>query len=123
MASSILFSGLLALFFTTSLASNPSPLQDFCVADTNSQVLLNGLNCKDPKMVDANDFSSSRLQTAGNTSNLASVIAIAALSNQNPGVITIGNVVLGSKPQIPSDILVKAFQVDNNVINYIQSKF
>lgn len=52
-----------------------------------------------------------------------SVIAIAALSSQNPGVITIANAVFGSKPQIPSDILVKAFQVDNNVVYYIQSMF
>ena len=52
-----------------------------------------------------------------------SAIAIAALSNQNPGVITIANAVFGFKPHISSDILVKAFQVDNNVINYIQSKF
>ena len=37
MASSILLSGLLALFFTATLASDPSPLQDFCVGDTNSQ--------------------------------------------------------------------------------------
>ena len=37
MASPILLSGLLALFFTAALASDPSPLQDFCVADTNSQ--------------------------------------------------------------------------------------
>ena len=37
MASPILLSGLLALFFTAALASDPSPLQDFCVVDTNSQ--------------------------------------------------------------------------------------
>ena len=49
--------------------------------------------------------------------------AIAVLSSQNPGVITIANSVFGSKPHIPSDILVKAFQVDNNVVNYIQSNF
>ena len=38
------------------------------------------------------------------------VIAIAALSSQNPGVNTIANAVFGSKPHIPSDILMKAFQ-------------
>ncbi|KAL4627859.1 hypothetical protein ACB092_05G195900 [Castanea dentata] len=253
MASSILLSGILALFFTAALASDPSPLQDFCVADTNSQVnicshtrihnihnctcnihILKCLNMErrcektisiyivtysnglhDPKMVDANDFSSSGLQIAGNTSNPAgskvtpmtaaqipglnslgislvridyapwginpphthsrateiltvlegslevgfvtsnpqnrlitkvqqkgdvfvfpiglihyqrnfgngSAVAIAGLSSQNPGVVTIANAVFGSKPHISSEILVKAFQVDNNVINYIQSKF
>ncbi|XP_065619632.1 putative germin-like protein 2-1 [Quercus suber] len=54
---------------------------------------------------------------------IGNVIAIAALSSQNPGVITIANAVFGSKPHIPSDILMKAFQVDNNVISNIQSKF
>ena len=178
-------------------------------------VLLNGLACKDPKIVEASDFSSSELHIAGNTLNPVgsrvtpmtsaqipglnslgislvridyapwsintphtqpcatkilkvlegslevgfvtsnpqnrlitkvlqkgdvfvfpiglihyqrnvgneSAIVIAALSSQNPGVITIANAVFGSKPQIPSDILVKAFQVDNDVVNYIQSKF
>ena len=49
--------------------------------------------------------------------------AIAALSSQNPGVITIANSVFRSKPHIPSDILVKAIQVDKIVVNYIQSNF
>ncbi|KAM4101443.1 hypothetical protein ACB094_05G143700 [Castanea mollissima] len=191
MASPILFFGLLAFVFIAASASDPSPLQDFCVADTNSQVLLNGLACKDPKIVEANDFSSSGLHIAGNTSNSLgnhrtrginppqthphatkiltvlegslevgfvtsnpqnrlitkvlqkgdvfvfaiglvhyqrnvgneSAIVIAALSSQNPGVITIANAVFGSKPQIPNEILVKALQVDNDVVNYIRSKF
>ncbi|KAI3703912.1 hypothetical protein L1987_74108 [Smallanthus sonchifolius] len=50
-------------------------------------------------------------------------IAIAGLSSQNPGVITIANVVFGSNPDIVGDILAKAFQVDINVIYQIQSKF
>ncbi|TVU43132.1 hypothetical protein EJB05_09574, partial [Eragrostis curvula] len=39
-------------------------------------------------------------------------VAIAALSSQNPGAITIANAVFGSKPPIADDILAKAFQVD-----------
>jgi len=50
-------------------------------------------------------------------------VAIAALSSQNPGVITIANAVFGSNPDIAADILAKAFQVDVNVVNQIQSKF
>lgn len=50
-------------------------------------------------------------------------IAIAALSSQNPGVITIANAVFGSKPDIATDILVKAFQVDKSVVANIRSKF
>ncbi|CAN4109095.1 unnamed protein product [Withania somnifera] len=50
-------------------------------------------------------------------------VAIAALSNQNPGVISIANAVFGSEPAISSDILAKAFQVDETVVAQIQSKF
>ena len=50
-------------------------------------------------------------------------VAIAALSSQNPGVITIANAIFGSNPDIAGDILAKAFQVDINVIYQIQSKF
>ncbi|KAL1313212.1 hypothetical protein HN51_039797 [Arachis hypogaea] len=49
--------------------------------------------------------------------------AIAGLSSQNPGVITIANAVFGSTPPISPEILAKAFQVDNNVINYLQKQF
>jgi len=50
-------------------------------------------------------------------------VAIAALSNQNPGVITIGNAVFGSTPDIDIDVLVKAFHLDKTTIGYLQSKF
>ncbi|CAN0900007.1 Putative germin-like protein 2-1 [Linum grandiflorum] len=50
-------------------------------------------------------------------------VAIAGLSSQNPGVITIANAVFGTKPDISSDILSKAFQVDKNVVQTLQSKF
>ncbi|KAI3854483.1 hypothetical protein MKX03_003298 [Papaver bracteatum] len=50
-------------------------------------------------------------------------VAIAALSSQNPGVITIANAVFGSKAPINDDILAKAFQVDKKVVDYLQSQF
>ena len=50
-------------------------------------------------------------------------VAIAALSSQNPGAITITNAVFGSKPNIPSDVLAKAFQLDNSLVIQLQSKF
>ncbi|XP_031127751.1 germin-like protein 12-1 [Ipomoea triloba] len=50
-------------------------------------------------------------------------IAFAGLSSQNPGVITIANAVFGSDPPISPNVLTKAFQVDKNVINYLQSQF
>ena len=50
-------------------------------------------------------------------------VAIAALSSQNPGVITIANAVFGSTPGIATDLLAKAFQADSGIISQIQSKF
>ncbi|MBC2899430.1 hypothetical protein CFC21_112270 [Triticum aestivum] len=50
-------------------------------------------------------------------------VAIAALSSKNPGVITVANAVLGSKPSISDDILAKAFQVDKNIVDNIQAQF
>ena len=50
-------------------------------------------------------------------------VAIAALSSQNPGVITIANAVFGSKPPISDEVLAKAFQVDKNIVDYLQKQF
>ncbi|XP_062083270.1 germin-like protein subfamily 1 member 20 [Humulus lupulus] len=50
-------------------------------------------------------------------------VAFAGLSSQNAGVITIANTVFGSNPAINPDILARAFQVDKNVINYLQKQF
>ncbi|XP_071729470.1 putative germin-like protein 2-1 [Rutidosis leptorrhynchoides] len=205
----------LALVFYMAMASDDNPIQDFCVADINSQVLVNGKTCKDPSLVQADDFYLSGLHVKGNTSNAlgfgvtpvsvtqlaglntlgismaridyapfginpphthprateilnvvkgslevgfvtsnpenrhitkilkrgdvfvfpknlvhyqrnvgkVNAIAIVALSSQNPGVITIGNAVFGSKPDISTDILAKAFQTSDDVITNIQMKF
>ncbi|PWA75041.1 germin-like protein 2-1 [Artemisia annua] len=191
MASRFLLVGLLlATCSLVALASDPSPLQDFCVAD-NSKVLVNGFVCKDPNMVKADDFLFRGLDKMRNTTNAVGSnvtadlgismvridyapwgqnaphthprateilvviegsllvgfvtsntdnklftkrlekgdvfvfpeVAIAALSSQNPGVITIANAVFGSNPDISDDILARAFQVDKKVIDEIQSKF
>ncbi|KAK8589620.1 hypothetical protein V6N13_088456 [Hibiscus sabdariffa] len=55
----------------------------------------------------------------GNTN----AVAFAGLSSQNPGVISIANAVFGSNPPINPDLLVKAFQLDKNVVKNLQSKF
>ena len=57
-----------------------------------------------------------------NTGN-TNAVAFAGLSSQNPGVITIANAVFGSEPPINGDVLTKAFQVDKNVVNYLQKQF
>uniref|UniRef100_A0A2N9F334 Germin-like protein n=1 Tax=Fagus sylvatica TaxID=28930 RepID=A0A2N9F334_FAGSY len=50
-------------------------------------------------------------------------LAFAGLSSQNPGVITIANAVFGSTPPINPDVLIKAFQLDKNVVDYLQKQF
>ncbi|XP_030973086.1 germin-like protein subfamily 1 member 7 [Quercus lobata] len=50
-------------------------------------------------------------------------LAFAGLSSQNPGTITIANAVFGSVPPINPDVLIKAFQLDKNVVEYLQKAF
>lgn len=50
-------------------------------------------------------------------------VAISSLGSQNPGRIEIGDTVFGSNPPISPDVLAKAFQVDKNVVNYLQARF
>ncbi|XXG77455.1 hypothetical protein AAC387_Pa08g1602 [Persea americana] len=90
MANQFLMLGPFALTCSLALTSDPSPLQDFCVANTNSQVLLNGLVCKDPKLVQANDFFFAGLHNSGNTSNkLGSAVSPVTVA-QLPGLNTFG---------------------------------
>ncbi|XP_047338688.1 germin-like protein subfamily 1 member 16 [Impatiens glandulifera] len=211
---------ILALVYSLVNASDPSPLQDFCVAidEPKDALFVNGKFCKNPNLVNADDFFFTGLDKPGNTSNplgsavtavnviqlkglntlgisLARIdfapyglnpphthprgtevllvlegsllvgfvtsnipnqknrlftktlyagdvfvfpeglihfqqniaetntIAFAGLSSQNPGTITIANAVFGSDPEISPDVLTKAFQVEKNVIDYLQSQF
>ncbi|WVZ94691.1 hypothetical protein U9M48_040556 [Paspalum notatum var. saurae] len=219
MAASSYFILAVCLAFTASqaIASDPSPLQDFCVADEYSPVKVNGFVCKDPMAVNADDFfKAANLDKPRNTmgskvgSNVTLInvmqlpglntlgislaridyaplgenpphthprateiltvlegtlyvgfvtsnpnklftkelnkgdvfvfpeglihfqfnpvhdkpaVALAALSSQNPGVITIANVVFGSKPPISDDVLAKAFQVGKGTIDWLQAQF
>ncbi|KAJ4754838.1 RmlC-like cupins superfamily protein [Rhynchospora pubera] len=68
----------LALVSSQAFASDPSPLQDFCVAyDMKSDVFVNGLVCKNPKYVKPEDFFFSGLDKAGDTSkNLGSNVTL-----------------------------------------------
>ncbi|KAF8647353.1 hypothetical protein HU200_065387 [Digitaria exilis] len=50
-------------------------------------------------------------------------VALAGLSSQNPGVITVANAVFGSKPSIADEIVAKAFQVDKMTVDRIQAQF
>ncbi|KAJ1279205.1 hypothetical protein BS78_04G137500 [Paspalum vaginatum] len=215
MGSHLLLLALLATACSRAIASDPNFLQDVCVADKTSSVLVNGFACKDTKDVAAEDFFFSGLHKVGNTSNkqgsavtavnvaqipglntmgislvridyapngmnpphthprateiltvlkgslyvgfvtsnpnnkliskvlnegdvfvfpkglvhfqfnygTGNVVALAALSSQNPGVVTIANTVFGSKPSISNNILAKAFQVNAAAVDLIQAQF
>ena len=50
-------------------------------------------------------------------------VVLAALSSQNPGVITIADAVFGSNPPINPDVLAKAFALDQKVVENLQKVF
>jgi quercetin dioxygenase-like cupin family protein len=50
-------------------------------------------------------------------------LAFSGLNSQNPGRITIADIIFGSNPLINADVLTKAFQLDKNVVNYLQKQF
>ncbi|KAJ4702938.1 Germin-like protein subfamily 1 member [Melia azedarach] len=86
----ILVLSLLAITFSLVFAFEPSPLQDFCVADPSGSVRVNGFACMDSKLAQANHFSFSGLHLPGNTSNpLGSRVTPVSVA-QIPGLNTLG---------------------------------
>jgi len=81
-----------ALALSLAYASDPSPLQDFCVAtnDPKNALFVNGRFCKDPKLAKAEDFSLSGLNIPGNTTNLVGSNVTQANVAQIPGLNTLG---------------------------------
>ncbi|KZV19438.1 hypothetical protein F511_08779 [Dorcoceras hygrometricum] len=73
-------------------ASDPSPLQDFCVAvnDSQASVFVNGKICKNPNQVTADDFYFSGLNKPGNTANPVGSRVTPVNVNQIPGLNTLG---------------------------------
>ncbi|KAJ3708346.1 hypothetical protein LUZ61_012051 [Rhynchospora tenuis] len=91
MAPSFLFLPLFALLvISPAFGSDPSQLQDFCVADNSSQVFVNGFVCKNPNVVTVNDFFFSGLDKAGNTNNKLGSSVTAVAANNLPGLNTLG---------------------------------
>ncbi|XP_068657363.1 germin-like protein subfamily T member 2 [Aristolochia californica] len=204
----------LTLAFLSPCHSDPDPLQDFCVADLDSKVLVNGFTCKPASTVTAQDFFFTGLAKQANTSanpfgaNVTSAnvlsfpglntlglsmnrvdyapgglniphshpratelvlvlqgrlfvgfvstgnllfskvvrpgeifvipkglvhfqynvgkgkaLAITVFNSQQPGAVLLSPTLFGSKPTIPGEILAKAFQIDEQLVNDIKSKF
>ncbi|KAG0497574.1 hypothetical protein HPP92_002006 [Vanilla planifolia] len=216
MAVHLLLAIILAFATSHTTATDPTQLQDFCVADNTSNIFINGVVCKNPQEVTEKDFFFPGLNvprstvnqlgsavTAVNVMNLPglntlgislaridyapnggqnpphthprgteilvvlegtlavgfvtsnnnnklfakvlypgdvfvfpqglihfqvnighqSAVALAGLSSQNPGVITIAKAVFGSKPPISDEVLAKAFQLDKDIVDKLQAKF
>ncbi|KAE9593735.1 hypothetical protein Lal_00036448 [Lupinus albus] len=81
---------ILALVLTITTASDPDPLQDFCVADLTSVVKVNGFTCKASSNVNATDFSSNILAKPGATNNTYGSLVTGANVEKVPGLNTLG---------------------------------
>uniref|UniRef100_A0A0E0DN53 Germin-like protein n=1 Tax=Oryza meridionalis TaxID=40149 RepID=A0A0E0DN53_9ORYZ len=72
------------------VAFDPNPLQDFCVADPTSKVRVNGLPCKDPAAVTADDFFFSGVDAPGRGATASRRYGFTAVSVDIPGLNTLG---------------------------------
>ncbi|KAH7543365.1 hypothetical protein FEM48_Zijuj02G0176500 [Ziziphus jujuba var. spinosa] len=89
----LLSSVILALACSFAFASDPDPVQDFCVALNDTKtcgLFVNGKFCKDPKLADAGDFFFSGLDKPGNTSNPVGSNVTPVAVNEIPGLNTLG---------------------------------
>ncbi|TXG64211.1 hypothetical protein EZV62_011205 [Acer yangbiense] len=83
----------LALASSFAFASDPSPLQDFCVAlddHYKNGVFVNGKFCKDPKLVTPDNFFFPGLNNPKNTSNPVGSTVKNVNVVQIPGLNTLG---------------------------------
>ncbi|KAG0601444.1 hypothetical protein M758_11G111400 [Ceratodon purpureus] len=72
------------------MASDPDPLQDFCVADPTTGVVVNGFPCKPSAKVTPWDFWSGVLKNRGITNNPNKSNVTAANVVNFPGLNTLG---------------------------------
>nr|XP_018674079.1 PREDICTED: putative germin-like protein 2-1 isoform X1 [Musa acuminata subsp. malaccensis] len=89
----ILVTALLALVSSLAWASDPSPLQDFCVADYDSngrRVFVNGFACKNPKDATADDFYFTGLDQTASTANRLGANITLVNAARLPGLNTLG---------------------------------
>jgi len=72
-------------------ASDADPIDDFCVANLTSTIILNGLVCRNPATVTGTDFAFTGFEKAGNTANsLGSVVTPGFAGVNYPALNTLG---------------------------------
>ncbi|KAL1191022.1 putative germin-like protein subfamily 1 member 9 [Cardamine amara subsp. amara] len=83
---------LLAITLPLANASDPSPLQDFCVGVNTPAdgVFVNGKFCKDPKLATVDDFFFPGLNQAGTPNPKTGSTVTAVNVNNLPGLNTLG---------------------------------
>ncbi|KAB1206455.1 Germin-like protein subfamily 1 member 13 [Morella rubra] len=81
---------LFALACSLAFASDPNPLQDFCVATKDSNEFVNGKFCNNPKDAKADDFFFSGLDKPGDTSNKQGSNVTAVNVDKLAGLNTLG---------------------------------
>ncbi|KAF7847503.1 hypothetical protein BT93_L2898 [Corymbia citriodora subsp. variegata] len=80
----------LSIVCTITVASEPSPLQDFCVADLTSSTRVNGFSCLDAKQAQDEHFFFSGLHLAGTPVNAFGSSVTPVSVGQIPGLNTLG---------------------------------
>jgi quercetin dioxygenase-like cupin family protein len=80
----------LTVFIFTSCLADPDPLQDFCVADFNADITINGFPCKPASSVVSEDFFFGGLAVVGNTNNMFGSNITAGNVQSFPGLNTLG---------------------------------
>jgi len=79
-------------FLQVANAADPDPLQDYCVADLTSKVLVNGFPCKPRDTVTAKDFTYTGFRKPRYPTSVSETGATADLASvqQMPGLNTMG---------------------------------
>jgi quercetin dioxygenase-like cupin family protein len=80
----------LTVFLFTSCRADPDPLQDFCVADLNANLTINGFPCKPASSAASKDFFFGGLAVGGNTNNMFGSNITAGNVQSFPGLNTLG---------------------------------
>ncbi|KAL0725156.1 hypothetical protein Bca4012_039755 [Brassica carinata] len=83
---------LLALIFPVAIASDPSPVQDFCVGVNTPAdgVFVNGKFCKDPKLATVDDFFFTGLDRQRVATNAVGTNVTPVFADNLPGLNTLG---------------------------------
>ena len=90
LAALLLQASLLILLPVLTLAADPDPLQDFCVADATSKITVNGLVCKNAADVHTSDFLFRGLNKPGDTNTPTGNAVTPVFAAQLPGLNTLG---------------------------------